>query len=128
MTKRSHSYFIFFTLIIFFGNHLCTAQIAEIGKPLPAWQEGYLDLHHINTGRGNASFYIFPDGTTMLFDAGELDPTNPRTLSRRNTAIRPNGSKHPFEWIVHYIKSVSPLKEKAIIDYAVISHFHDDHF
>ena len=22
----------------------------------------------------------------------------------------------------------SPLKEKAIIDYAVISHFHDDHF
>ncbi|MEO6546402.1 MAG: hypothetical protein ABIN94_00320 [Ferruginibacter sp.] len=69
-----------------------------------------------------------PDGTTMLFDAGELDPTNPRTLSRRNTAIRPNDSKHPFEWIVEYIKKVSPLKEKAIIDYAVLSHFHDDHF
>jgi len=117
-----------FTVSVFIGIYTCQAQIAEIGKPLPAWQEGYLDLHHINTGRGNAAFYILPDGTTLLFDAGELDPTNPRTLSKRNTVIRPNGSKHPFEWIVHYIRQVSPLKEKAVIDYAVISHFHDDHF
>lgn len=105
-----------------------TQQVAEIGKPLPAWKEGYLDLHHINTGRGNAAFYILPDGTTVLFDAGELDPTNPRTTSKRNAVIRPNDTKHPYEWIVSYIKKVSPLKEKAAIDYAVISHFHDDHF
>jgi len=103
-------------------------QVAEIGKPLPSWKEGYLDLHHINTGRGNAAFYILPDGTTVLFDAGELDPTNPRTTSKRNAVIRPNDSKHPYEWIAYYIKQVSPLKEKAVIDYAVISHFHDDHF
>lgn len=103
-------------------------QIAEIGKPLTQWKEGYLDLHHINTGRGNAAFYIFPDGTTVLFDAGELDPTNPRTTSKRNAVIRPNDTKHPYEWIVAYIKKVSPLKEKAVIEYAVISHFHDDHF
>ncbi|WP_018612527.1 hypothetical protein [Segetibacter koreensis] len=102
--------------------------IAEIGKPLQAWKEGYLDLHHINTGRGNAAFYILPDGTTVLFDAGELDPTNARTTSKRNAVIRPNDSKHPYEWIVNYIRKVSPLKEKAVIDYAVISHFHDDHF
>ncbi len=31
-----------------------------------------LDLHHINTGSGNAAFYIFPDGTTFLVDAGEI--------------------------------------------------------
>ncbi len=105
-----------------------TQQVAEIGKALPAWKEGYLDLHHINTGRGNAAFYILPDGTTVLFDAGELDPTNPRTTSKRNAVIRPNDTKHPYEWIVSYIKKVSPLKEKAAIDYAVISHFHDDHF
>ncbi|MEO7765811.1 MAG: hypothetical protein ABIS01_00240 [Ferruginibacter sp.] len=117
------------SIILFsFWISTCQAQVAAIGKSLPAWQEGYLDLHHINTGRGNATFYILPDGTTMLFDAGELDPTNPRTLSRRNTPICPNDSKHPFEWIVHYINQVSPLKEKAVIDYAVISHFHDDHF
>jgi len=121
--KKWFAVFIFLTSI-----NAYTQQIAEIGKPLPAWKEGYLDLHHINTGRGNAAFYILPDGTTILFDAGELDPTNPRTTSKRNAIIRPNDTKHPYEWIAGYIKKVSPLKEKAVIDYAVISHFHDDHF
>lgn len=103
-------------------------SIATIGQPLPAWQEGYLDLHHINTGRGNAAFYILPDGTSLLFDAGELDPTAARTTSKRNTPIRPDDSKRPYEWIASYIQRVGPLKEKTVIDYAVISHFHDDHF
>src|SRR3954469_18359932 len=110
------------------ATYTCVAQPAEVGKPLPPWQEGYLDLHHINTGRGNAAFFIFPDGTTMLVDAGELDPTNPRTLSTRNTPIRPDNSKHPFEWIAAYIQQVAPLKQKTVIDYALVSHFHDDHF
>ncbi|HMH23905.1 MAG TPA: hypothetical protein VK563_19100 [Puia sp.] len=104
------------------------AQIAEPGKPLPEWKEGYLDLHHINTGRGNAAFYILPDGTTVLFDAGELDPSVPRTTSKRNTPIRPDDTRRPYEWITDYIEQVSPAKEKTVIDYAVISHFHDDHF
>jgi len=104
------------------------APVAEPGKPLPAWQEGYLDLHHINTGRGNAAFFILPDGTTFLMDAGELDPTNARTLSKRNTVIRPNAGKQPYEWIAQYIRQVAPLKEKTGIDYALISHFHDDHY
>ena len=44
---------------------------AEIGKPLPKWQEGCLDIHYINSARGECTFYILPDGTTMLVDAGE---------------------------------------------------------
>lgn len=115
-------------LTLLIGLNVNAQQVAEIGKPLLQWKEGYLDLHHINTGRGNAAFYILPDGTTVLFDAGELDPTNPRTTSKRNAVIRPNNTRHPYEWIAGYIKKVSPLKEKAVIDYAVISHFHDDHF
>ena len=103
-------------------------SIATVGQPLPAWQEGYLDLHHINTGRGNAAFYILPDGTTILFDAGELDPTQPRTTSKRNTPIKPNNAKQPFEWIASYIRRVGPAGDNTAIDYAVISHFHDDHF
>lgn len=105
-----------------------SAQIATPGKPLPAWKEGYLDLHHINTGWGDAAFYIFPDGTTFLFDAGEMNPTSSRAFTPRNAAMRPNYSKRAYEWIVAYIKKVSPLKDKAVIDYAAISHFHDDHF
>jgi len=104
------------------------AQVAEIGKPLPAWREGWLDLHHINTGRGNAAFYVLPDGTTLLFDAGEMDPTNPRTTSKRNTPERPNESRLPYEWIAAYIQKVAPAAQSPVIDYAVISHFHDDHF
>ena len=100
-------------------------SVATVGQPLPAWQEGYLDLHHINTGRGNAALYILPDGTTVLFDAGELDPTDPRTTSKRNTPIRPDDSKRPYEWIAYYISHIASQKQ---IDYAVISHFHDDHF
>src|SRR5262245_46248071 len=102
--------------------------VATVGQPFPAWQPGYLDLHHINTGRGNSAFYVLPDGTTILFDAGELDPTNPRTTSKRNTSIRPDDSRRPFEWIASYIQQVAPNKAQQGIDYAVISHFHDDHF
>src|SRR5882757_9466824 len=90
------------------------AQVAVPGKPLPEWKEGYLDLHHINTGRGNAAFYILPDGTTILFDAGELDPSEARTTSKRNTPIRPDDSRHPYEWIVNYIRQVNKMN---FIDY-----------
>ena len=103
------------------------SQIPRKGEKLIAWSEGMLDLHHINTGRGNASYYIFPDGTTMLFDAGEQDPTDPRTTSSRNSVIRPNNSKRPYEWIVHYIKQVAPVGKKMVINYALLSHFHSDH-
>ena len=102
--------------------------IATVGQPLPAWREGFLDLHHINTGRGNSAFYILPDGTTVLFDAGELDPSSPRTTSKRNTPIRPSDAHAPYEWIARYIRRVAPSGAGAGIDYAVISHFHDDHF
>ena len=100
----------------------------EIGKTLPAWQEGTLDIHHINTGRGDAAFYIFPDGTTMIFDAGEQDPTDPRVNSARNAKLHPNDSKTAGEWVAWYIKKMMPAGKEAKIDYALISHFHDDHF
>jgi beta-lactamase superfamily II metal-dependent hydrolase len=103
-------------------------QAPIAGKPLPAWQEGYLDLHHINTGRGNAAYYIFPDGTTMLVDAGELSPLDERTFTPRNAVIRPDSTRKPFEWIAQYIQQVAPVKTKPVIDYALITHFHDDHF
>ena len=62
--------FVLTTHLTFWVN----AQQAVVGQPLPAWKEGYLDLHHINTGRGSSAYYIFPDGTTMLLDAGEINP------------------------------------------------------
>jgi len=116
------------TLIIVVFCIQLHAQEAVIGQPLPLWKEGYLDLHHINTGRGSSAWYIFPDGTTMLVDAGEMNPENERTKSPRNSVIRPDSSKRPYEWIVHYIQTHSPSKQDLRLDYALITHFHDDHF
>ena len=118
-----------FTAILFFAVNICAiqSQIPRKGDTSFAWKLGYLDLHHINTGQGNAAYYIFPDGTTLLFDAGEQDPTDPRTRSARNTQIRPNNSKRTYEWIAHYIKQVAPVNRKPVINYTILSHFHEDH-
>ncbi len=99
----------------------------HVGEPLSPWREGLLDLHHISTGLGVAAFFIFPDGTTMLLDAGELDPTDPRTHSPRNTPPRPNGSRPPHEWIARYIRRMLAHESTPALDYALITHFHDDH-
>ena len=96
---------------------------------LPEWKEGYLDIHHINTGRGDAAYVIFPDGTTMLVDAGDMSETRPRTLSTGRTApLKPNTTKTAPEWIVDYIKQFAPKNKTVQLDYALITHYHDDHF
>jgi beta-lactamase superfamily II metal-dependent hydrolase len=122
MTKQA----ALWTVLLMASTSIVAAQ--KPGKALPNWVEGYLDIHHINTGHGDAAFYIFPDGTTMLLDAGEMDPTAERTNSARNARPHPNGTKRAHEWIVDYIKRFHPVPSIPVIDYAVITHFHDDHF
>ncbi len=121
-------FIITFFCWLFLYHHPLIGQTVTVGQPLPAWQKGWLDIHHINTGRGSSAFFIFPDATTMLIDAGELSPMDKRTFSLRNAPITPDSSKKPFEWIAHYIKKVFPEKRKVLIDYVLITHFHDDHF
>lgn len=109
--------------------HTISTAIAQIPKPgdqLPLWEKGMLDIHHINTGRGNAAFMRMPDGTTLLIDAGELSPLDARTFTQRNAPIRPDSSRKAYEWICDYIKMAAP--DIGTIDYALITHFHDDHF
>jgi len=93
-------------------------------QEFPSWEEGMMDIHHINTGRGDATFLIFPDGTTLLIDAGDISETTSRTLSDRT----PDDSRTAPEWIVKYIRTFHPLKEQAFLDYALITHYHSDHY
>ena len=98
-----------------------------IGKPLPLWSDGYMDIYAINSGRGECSFIIFPDGTTMLVDAGEF-LTRPESQSNHQLVEqRPNACTRPYmtyaKFIRHFMKSV---KGKTI-DYAILTHFHMDH-
>lgn len=108
----------------FFSSLLLTSQDIQF----PSWEEGVLEIHHIHTGRGNAAFFIFPDATTMLVDAGDMSETHPRTLSHRNTSLKPNRSKTAPQWIVNYIEQFFPKGYKKQLDYALITHYHDDHF
>ncbi|MDC6361832.1 MULTISPECIES: ComEC/Rec2 family competence protein [Flavobacteriaceae] len=97
-------------------------------KQLPNWKPGFLDIHHINTGRGDAAFMVFPDGTTFLVDAGDMSETHPRTTSSRNAKLVPNRSKTAPEWIVDYVDQFIPKNQNRQLDYALITHYHDDHF
>lgn len=105
----------------------CEASGQRIGQPLPDWQKGQLDIHHINTGRGNATFIILPDGTTLLIDAGSVNPIDWRTNAPRNLPIKPNGDRQAGEWIARYIQKTMSFRSDPVIDYAVLTHFHDDH-
>lgn len=94
----------------------------KVGEVLPEWKEGYLDIHHINTGKGESSFYILPDGTTMLVDAGATGRPKPRVCD-----ARPNDSRTPGEWISRYILHFLRGRNEKRLHYILLTHFHDDH-
>ena len=98
------------------------AQEVKVGKTLPAWKEGYLDIHAINTGQGECTFFILPDGTTMLVDAGEIREKAPNIVAQK-----PNEETSPHEtyakYITHFMKGI---QHKAV-DYMLLTHFHIDH-
>ena len=98
-------------------------------QTLPEWKEGMLDIHFISTGSGNCDLIVMPDGTTMLVDAGEMDPTSPRVLSPRNTRRFPNYSKLAYQWQSEYIQAMLPSRKGgSLLDYALVTHYHDDHY
>lgn len=98
-------------------------------EQLPAWQEGYFDIHEIATGEGDAHFMIFPDGTTMLCDAGDArgsfrasDNSNKYFPSFPDTTMRSG------ECIAMYIRDFSKgLSHPERVDYFWLTHFHSDH-
>ena len=106
------------------------AGSVEVGKPLPHWSPGELEIIHINTGGGNSAFVIFPDSTTLLVDAGDLDRTgfvvdwSPLKLAPR----RPADSVTPGEAIRQMIVHEMPRGRSPRLDYALITHFHVDHY
>lgn len=92
-------------------------------QEMPSWQEGWMDIHHIATGKGENSFFVFPDGTTMLVDLG--DETNGRFIC----PAYPDASKSPAQWVARYIRHFAagtPGKGKEV-DYFELTHFHSDH-
>ena len=97
---------------------------ASVGATLPDWQEGMLDIHAINTGRGECTFFIFPDGTTLLVDAGDLHGYNPSKYAM--VPARPSGDEEAWKVYADYILHFLPDGHKSL-DYFLLTHFHIDH-
>jgi beta-lactamase superfamily II metal-dependent hydrolase len=105
------------------GMDPASAQKAvKVGKKLPAWEAGYLDIHFINTCTGEASFIIMPDGTQMLVDVGGAVMDDELAL-----VPIPDQSKRPGEWINRYIAACKRWTKNPMIDYLSITHLHGDH-
>ncbi len=104
------------------GGSTPGTEVTEVrkGEPLPAWQEGCLDIHFINSANGECNFFILPDGTTLLVDAGEM-PDKAGCVPRK-----PNSSIRPYKVYSYYIKHFLPAG-KSHIDWCAPSHFHIDH-
>jgi beta-lactamase superfamily II metal-dependent hydrolase len=86
------------------------------------WREGFLDIHHIATGRGNSVLMICPDGTSIMVDAGAVHEEPPLV-----GPARPDGSRRPGEWIGRYALQHLRATPRQELDYFVLTHFHVDH-
>ncbi|MBO6170131.1 MAG: hypothetical protein J6O51_09215 [Bacteroidales bacterium] len=98
---------------------------AVVGEPLPQWAEGWMDIHAISTGRGECTFFVLPDGTSMLIDAGEVVTS---TTSPVSVAQRPNSTTRAYFTQSRYMKHFLEATGHNYLDYAIMSHFHIDHF
>ena len=113
-----HRLFCFVAIII---NAVTIFAQPKVGDVYPEWTKGYLDIHHINTGKGECAFLILPDGTTMLVDAGASSRTE------RVTPAKPDDSRTPGEWISRYILHMMRHFSNKKLDYIMLTHFDADH-
>jgi hypothetical protein len=95
-------------------------------RRVAAWTAGTLDIHQIVTGRGNAAFMMFPDGTTLLLDAGDAGDTEYDRLRASDADQRPDASRTPAQWIARYIRRMTG-EAAPRLDYAVNHPLSPDH-
>lgn len=91
-----------------------------VGKPLPGWTDGQLDIYQINTGRGENYFMVLPDSTSMLMDVGDIN------VDQYSNPQRPDTTRSAGEWVARFVQRVNP--KLANVDYVYNTHFHSDHF
>lgn len=106
------------------GAGLATRSHAQAAAPdtLPPWSPGHLDIHHLAVGRGNATLVIFPDGRSLLIDAGAV--LNPTEVS---VPTRPSGERRAGEWIARYAQRHLQATGRTGLDDLLVTHLHPDH-
>jgi len=108
---------------------LCIVFAGKVCAQIPKWEKGYLDIHTIFTGHGNSQYIVFPDGTTMMIDAGDhwTKPYNKRYAPMRASRIYPDSTFTAAKAIANYVNQAQSGQHKGI-DYFLITHFHSDHY
>ena len=115
-------------VLSFLLSYSAFAQVASDTTSIE-WKEGYLDIHHILTGSGDCAFVVMPDGTNMIVDAGDIGDRKLRKFGYplKSTNQYPNDSITAAQRIIQYIRQVYPKNNNPIINYALLTHYHDDH-
>lgn len=98
------------------------SRLAAADRQLEPWRPGLLDIHHIATGRGDATLIVAPDGTTILIDAGATMRPDPAVLP-----ARPNAQRRPGEWIARYLRRRLADTGRPGLDVLMVTHLHPDH-
>ena len=109
---------------------LCSGGAEPVPDPLPqpdantlpAWSAGYLDIHAINSGRGECTLVIMPDGTSMMIDAGEYYTSSAKAVDQK-----PNANIRPFKVYTAYAKYFLKATGHEFLDYFLLTHYHQDH-
>jgi Metallo-beta-lactamase superfamily len=101
---------------------LATAAVPAVEGGFAPWSRGVLDIHHIDSGRGNATFILAPDGTTILIDCGASDDSY-----EVSAPARPNSSRRPGEWVADYALRHARAAGRDELDYLIVTHIHPDH-
>jgi hypothetical protein len=101
---------------------LARAAAPAVDATFAPWSPGVLDIHHIDSGRGNATFILAPDGTTILIDCGASND-GPEV----SAPARPDGSRRPGEWVSAYALRQARAAGRDALDYLIVTHIHPDH-
>lgn len=109
-------------------NAAVVPSIPTPGTVIEPWVPGTLEIHHISTGRGNATLIICPDETTILIDAGAQYASGDKLHSDKYLiSPKPDASLRPGQWIARYIQRRLAHCANKQIDYFILTHLHTDH-
>lgn len=98
---------------------------------LAPWVKGNLDIHFINSGRGECAFLIYPDGTQMVLDCGasvmQYDSGENLGYPQVGIYAKPDVSQVAGFWYARYIRKCMEWTGNQTIDYGLNTHFDGDH-
>ncbi|KAJ8605152.1 hypothetical protein CTAYLR_000494 [Chrysophaeum taylorii] len=106
------------------SKQLVVDQVLPNRPEVVPWEPGFFDIHQLKAGSAEAALLVFPDGTTALVDAGDVEASSfEAKYNGTYHALRPPPGTTPGAQIAKYLEHFGV----RTLDYVVVSHFHADH-